>query len=151
MKVLNNERGGALLLVLFGLILVTMFAMFQLKQIVTVRQQIEVAEVDIDARNIANMGLIHFREEVRFILDGYKEDPLNPGAGLEQFIRNGTTTSRVTLDDDHFFKVDFIGYDNNLGIVKYISTGTAFDKSIIENGSFKIEKMNVSELNPVSN
>lgn len=144
MKILNNERGGALLLVLLMIILMTMFTMFQMKQIVTTKQQIAIAEKEIDARNIVNMGITSFRREVEVIVESFPENV------IEQRIKDRVSLEPIELDPNHTFKNEFLKYDPHikdqsavpedklLGTVYFRSTGTAFDRTIVEEKSIEI-------------
>lgn len=71
---LNNEKGGALLLVLLTITLLSIFSLGLLYQLHASSSQFSKTEKQIQARNVAEMGLQHVRELVRTYRDDF---PLN--------------------------------------------------------------------------
>lgn len=66
---LANERGGALIIVLLTITLISIFSVTLLFQLTSAKKQFNQTEGDIQATNTAEMGLIYIRQE---ILEVYK-------------------------------------------------------------------------------
>jgi len=65
---LTNERGAALITVLLIITLISIFSVTLLFQLTSAKKQFNTTEGEIQALNLAEMGLIYMREEVKSVL-----------------------------------------------------------------------------------
>jgi len=77
MKYRENERGGALLMVLMLVVVFTILGIGLMSMNMSASKQFDKKEEQVQARHQAEMGILHYKAEVEKIVKGYN------GAGVE--------------------------------------------------------------------
>jgi len=69
----NNERGSALMVVLFLVVVITILGVGLLTMNTSAAKQLNMKEEKVQARHQAEMGVLHYKAEVRDMLNKYNE------------------------------------------------------------------------------
>lgn len=159
MKSMKNERGATLILVLFGVTLVTLFMMFLMVQLLQTKTQITYAEENIDSKNLAQMGIDRYKVEIAKKLN----DDIIFGVDIVEVIETSVTDVdeklgdlvdenmeiKVELDDKHSYlihspefneEIDDENIEESINILEFQVTGTAFNTETNWNGQIIIQQ-----------
>ena len=74
MKIRYNERGGALLVVLLLVVVFKVVGMGLLTMNISAAKQFNKKEEQVQARHLAEMGVLHYKAEVKQTVDDYHQN-----------------------------------------------------------------------------
>jgi len=147
-KPLANERGAALVLVLFGMTLAMLFIMFQFGQLIQANKQVASAGKTIDAQNIRDMALKRYQEEARYLLGS--DIQFGVEVADEEEIETNVVDVEDTLlpitkdkmafdiDEHHHYEITEQYYDETSQVLTFKIVATAYEKEAERNGEIKI-------------
>lgn len=148
MKHVANERGAALILVLFGITLAMLFIMFQFGQLIQANQQVASAGHTIDAQNMRDMAVRRYQAEVRHLLGSDIQFGVDivDGEEIETDIVDVVGTLRpitkeplaFELDEAHAYQIKNQVYDETKQILTYEVEATAYGKTATQTSDITI-------------
>lgn len=160
MNQLKNERGAALVVVLGIIMLLMIFATVLAGQMTNTQKQINLTDREIDARNMARMGLDRVGKKVKEAYKAYEEEIQRNNARPDKekrseeeirqdFFEDIETIKpvKIQLDNSHSYEIISASKPSpsitnpNMWVVKLTSIGHAFDKSIKEISKIEIENL----------
>lgn len=126
---LKNEQGAALVLTLFIVTLMLLFALTLFYQVTNTTKQVTTVEKNIDARNIAEMGVEYYYQKIKYLYE--------QGSTIEEIIEQIHDDDRIVISEDRYFKLTAI--DNaNSNKISITCTGTAFEKDVTVENEIKL-------------
>lgn len=155
-KLLNNQRGAALVLVLGIIMLIMIFTTVLAAQMTNTQQQIKITDNTIDARNIARMGLDRVGNSVEKAIKAYQQELKDNKLRKEEDKKSAQKMAEeltkdledipgvgqlVRLDNHHSYEIVSISnpkvsnVDSNMKVIEITARGHGLTKEPIEEKS----------------
>jgi hypothetical protein len=101
MKVVQNERGAALIVSLFIIVLIGILVTSLSTVAFSSLKQINLSENNIETTHLAEMGILYYENKILAIMKEHKKDPEE----LIKAVLEGIT-DKVQVDSDHSFEIE---------------------------------------------
>lgn len=119
----RSEQGATLVLTLFIVTLMLLFVLTLFYQVTNTTKQVTTIEKNIDARNIAEMGVEYYYQKIKYLYE--------QGVTIEEIIGQIRDEKPVVISENRFFELTSI--DNaNSNKISISCTGTSFEKTVTE-------------------
>lgn len=142
MKIRDNERGGALLMVLLLVVVFTVLGVALLSMNISASKQFDNKEEQVIARHQAEMGILHFKEEVKNLV----QRAININNGSVDSLREDIEgISKLSLGDYEVeMKENGIDYDTveEKLIIEIVSTGKSKSTQKVIDASIIVQTPN---------
>ena len=148
----KSEDGAALILTVMCLTLILLSIAVLVPQITTTAKQVKTMEENLDARNLAQMGIVYHQrfiqkniEELERMIRTYKKDAGMLQQEIRMFNLSGPHRDPVHVDADRSFQIisiPSITIDQDRITIEFEIEGRAYQKKAEEIGEIEVNLSN---------